>query len=390
MAPKGQILSREQNIFDAIRAFLLSYIMFPDPVLADVCALWAMGTHVYNKFDSFGYLVITAAVKRSGKTALAECISMVSHDAFMGTGITPSVIRDYIAMGKSVFFDESELLNSEASNTMRSYLNIGYRYGQKIPVRVGPDEIREMPAYGPKCFVLIGDVNDTLRDRSIVIELHPSTEPPNVYRFRTAKTQADRIVGNVDNDTRDSDLTDAINAGYHGEIFDAFDVPILRNREGEVWSVIFSLAKAFCPERLETIIACAVNLASTKMTTEKRRFSEIRNTEEGKRTDDTFTKWALTDMLSVFRAGDKQLYTADIIDRMKEIPTSPWRTFKGSGLEPQRLSDLLSSHNVKSADLKTYERDRHGKVIRPYKQIVKRGYRKVDVEDAIARMNGGK
>jgi hypothetical protein len=390
MSPKlsGQS-ERQPNVFDRIRDFLISYVVFPDPVLADVCALWAMGTHCYQRFDSFGYLVITASVKRAGKTVLAECLSMVSHDAFMGTGISPSVIRDYIAQGKSVFFDESELLNSEGASQMRAYLNIGYRYGQTIPVRVGVDEIRKMPAYGPKCFVLIGDVNDTLRDRSIVIELRPSTDPPNIYRYRTAKMTADLIQGKTDDDNGDSDLTRAIDATYRGEIIDAFDVPILRNREGEIWSVIFSLANAFCPERLDAIKACAVNLATTKMTTEKRRFSEIRDTEEGKRTDDTFTKWALQDLASVFKHGERKLYSADAIERMKAIPTSPWRAFRGpDGLTQQMLSDLLSSLGVNTKDVKTYERDKHGKIIKPYRQVVKRGFQLDDVKAGLARMGG--
>lgn len=385
MSPKQS--ERPANVFDKIRDFLSAYVVFPDPVLAEVCALWAMGTHVYKRFDSFGYLVITASVKRAGKTVLAECMSMVSHDSFMGTGISPSVIRDYIAQGKSVFFDESELLNSEASTTMRAYLNIGYRYGQMIPVRVSADEIRKMPAYGPKCFVLIGDVNDTLRDRSIVVELRPSTEPPNIYRYRTAKMQADLIQGATDEDNGDSQLTEIIETTYKDQIVDAFDVPILRNREGEVWSVIFSLAAAFCPERLEAIKACAVNLATTKMTTEKKRFSEIRDTEEGKRTDDTFTKWALQDLATVFKHGEKTIYSVDAIERMKAITTSPWRAFRGpEGLTQQMLSDLLSSLGVNTKDVKTYERDKHGKIIKPYKQIVKRGFRLDDVKEGLIRM----
>jgi Protein of unknown function (DUF3631) len=369
MAPKTS--ERQPNAFDQIRDFLASYIVFPDPAFADICALWAMGTHVYNRFDSFGYLVITASVKRSGKTALAELLSMVSHDSFMGSGISASVIRDYIASGKSVFFDEAEALNSEASSQMRSYLNVGYRYGQKIPVRIGPDEIREMPAYGPKCFVLIADVNDTLRDRSIVIDLRPSNNPPNVYRYRTAKMQADKIIGEVT--APDSQLTDTINATFKGEIFDAFDVPILRNREGEVWSVIFSLAKSFCPERLDSIIACAVNLASTKMTTEKRRFSEIRETEEGKRTDDTFTKWALQDLHNVFKTGERSIHSAVAIDRMKAIATSPWRTYRGhDGLTQNMLSDLLSVFDVKTRDCKI-------------KNKVARGFRRDDVNAGLKK-----
>lgn len=379
MSPKQS--SRPRNSFDKIRDFLNSYIVFPVPEYADICALWALGTHVYQKFDSFGYLVITASTKRSGKSTLLELLAMVSHDSFAGSGITASVIRDFIAQGKSVFFDESEAMTSEAASQMRSYLNIGYRYGQTIPVRVSIDEIRQFPAYGPKCFAMIGDPNDTLRDRSISIEMRRVAEPPKVYRFRTAKTEADIILGTVESDTNDSDVTREVEATFKGEIYDALDVPILRNREGEVWSVIFSLAKVFCPERFDSIIACAVNMASEKMTTEKRTFSDLRKTEEEKTANDTFRKWALTDLAAVFESGEKSIYTVEAIERMKAISTSPWRTYRGDGLTPVMLSDMLALFDVCTKDIKTYEKS-HG--VR--KQIVRRGFKREDVIAGLKKM----
>src|SRR5688572_11666444 len=107
--------AQQKSVFLRIREFLTSYVAFSDERFADVCALWIMGTHVYQRFDSFGYLVITAATKRAGKSVLAELMSMLSHQSKMGSGLSASVMREYISKGNTVFFDESETANSEAA-----------------------------------------------------------------------------------------------------------------------------------------------------------------------------------------------------------------------------------------------------------------------------------
>jgi hypothetical protein len=373
--------AQQKSIFLRIRDFLTSYVAFSDERFADVCALWIMGTHVYQRFDSFGYLVITAATKRAGKSVLAELMAMLSHQSKMGSGLSASVMREYISKGNTVFFDESETANSEAAGQMRSYLNIGYRKGQMIPVRVSPTEIIEIPAYSPKAFILIGDVNDTLRDRSVVIEMVRVARPPQVYRYSAALEQAAEITGPIDQ-YGESHMHQEINASYKGEIFDAYEIDVLQGREGEVWTTILSLAQAFCPERMDTIISCATDLASIKQTTEKRTFSAIRRDAETTASMDLFGDYAVRDLLSVFHRKEDRLSSADAIARMKEIPTSPWRTYKGTGLDADMLGDLLSLHFPQNT--KTGKRI---KSIRIGKKIVRGFYRK-DVEAAAKKIGG--
>lgn len=374
--------AQQKSIFLRIREFLTSYVAFSDERYADVCALWIMGTHVYQRFDSFGYLVITAATKRAGKSVLAELMSMLAHHPKMGSGLSASVMREYISKGNTVFFDESETANSEAAGAMRSYLNIGYRKGQMIPVRVSPTEIIEVPAYSPKAFILIGDVNDTLRDRSVVIEMVRVARPPRVYRFSEAQSEALEITGPLDRDN-DSPMHHAINAAYKGEIFDAYDIDVLQGREGEVWTTILSLAQAFCPDRLNTIISCATDLAAIKQTTEKRTFSEIRTEAENAANTDLFSDYALRDLMSVFKRGEDRLASMEAIERMKAIPTSPWRTYKGTGLDATMLGDLLNIHFRKGTTKQ--KQSKTTKPIRIGKKVV-RGYYRADIKTAFDKL----
>jgi hypothetical protein len=332
-----------------------------------------MSTHVYRRFDSFGYLVITASTKRAGKSVLAELLALVSHDAKMGTSMTASTMRRLVSKGSTLFFDEAESLNSESASAVREFLNVGYRAGQVIYVSVGTEDVIAFPAYSPKAFILIGDVNDTLRDRSINIELRRA-QAPKVYRRSEAEREATLIQGAMDNDNGDSRLTEEIDRAWNGDLFDAYGVEILQGREAEVWTAVLSLAQAFCPDRLDAIIACAVNLASTKMTTDKRRFSEIRRAAENTTTDDTFTTYAMRDLASVFHANERALFTETAIERMKAIPTSPWRTYRGDiGLTAPMLSELVSVFDVKSRSVKI-------------RKVTKRGFQYADVVAGMKRL----
>jgi hypothetical protein len=40
------------------------------------------------------------------------------------------------------------------------------------------------------------------------------------------------------------------------------------------------------------------------------------------------------------------------VERMRELPTGPWRTFKGAGLTENKLADLLSTFGVHSGKVR--------------------------------------
>jgi hypothetical protein len=257
--------------------------------------------------------------------------------------MTASVLRRLVGRGSSVFFDEAESLNSEAASSVREYLNVGYRAGQSVFMPgTGPDEVIEYPAYSPKCFILIGDPNDTLRDRSISIEMRRS-HAPKIYRRGEAFAAAQTIHGKV-SESGDSELTKRIESATEDAIMtydEAYD--FLDARSAEIWSPIFALARVLAPSRLQEIIACAATVDAIKQTAEKKSFRKIREDSEHAATDSAFRDRAMRDLASVLHEHEKAIFTDTAIERMKAIVTGPWRGYKGSGLTPVMLSDLLAT-----------------------------------------------
>jgi len=324
---------------------------------------------VYKRFDAFPYLVITASTKRAGKSQLAGLLAKVSRDAKSGTSMTASVMRRLVAQGSTLFFDEAESLNSESASAVREYLNVGYRAGQSVFMPgQGPDDVIEYPAYSPKSFILIGDVNDTLRDRSIIIELKRSATQTKIFRNTDADAEAKAIGISAPDIDRILDLDPVID-------IDPYE--FLDGREAEIWSPLFEIAQSYCPDCIVSLVRAAVDMGTLKQTTDKRRFSEIRADAEKRSTDAAFAERVMSDVVKVFQSTNRRaMFTDEILIALKAIDIAPWRTYRGEGLTAVMLSDLLSVFGVSTKWVKI-----NGKS--------KRGLQRADVErGAVTRSHG--
>lgn len=355
-SPKAELLAR-------LEAYIGGYMALPNPLWATILSLYVVLTWTYQVFDAVPYLVITAATKQSGKTRLMELLAFLSNHAHSFSAMTPAVLFRLLGQaaannhGASVFFDEAETLSSEAASTMRSVLNVGYRRGQTIP-RVVKNEVVEFPVYGPKVFVLIGDVYDTLRDRSIVLTLERGT-PVKPYSYAQAHAEAMALRPAIERE-----------AWYRGDIVvpDVF----VGGREAEIWAPILSLASIWCPEKLDAIIMAASDLAAAK-TAPKRRYIDAGNAEAEAK-DSEYSERALRDVASVL--GDrKHMPSANIVGRLRELPAAPWRVYRGEGITPISLANLLSRYGVQPKNLKIA-----GKVTR--------GYARESVTTALSTLGG--
>lgn len=353
----------DRTLFHKIRQFLTHYMTFPVDTYADICSLWAIGTHVFRSFDAYPYLVITAATKRSGKTRLAELLAMVSYTPKAFAAMTPSTMFHAIGEGATIFFDEAEELSSESAGVMRSVLNVGYRRGQTVP-RMAGSEVQEFNVYCPKAFILIGDVHDTLRDRSIVVEMVRTT-PPNIFRFMEASERAKAAIEGFDVETLQA-WCDNGNTKIDPYSF-------LEGREAEIWTPILALAEFYRVD-LNRISGCAADMASIKASTDSKRFTALRQSAEKKASQDSFNTQAIKDLAAVIE-GHKAIHTETAIEKMKAIPTSPWRTYKGDGLSAVMLSDLVSPFGVTSRNIRIGS-------------SVKRGFDAKNVTAGLAKMGG--
>ena len=358
-----------KNIVERIETYIQDYVTLADPQYSLPLALWVIGTYCFTDFDAFPYLCITSPTKRSGKTRLSEMISFCCSNPRNFAALTAATLFSSIDdEHPTVIFDESESLNSEAASTMRSVLNVGYRRGQTVP-RAMAGGIKEFSTYCPKIFILIGDVYDTLRDRSIVITMQRA-ETRKRFTFEAAREEGKAIRELIDDAVKQ-------NSGNIQKMFtDHKGLPFLMDRDEEIWTSLFCIAEVFAKSRLTELMAAASDMAAEK-TGESKKFINMKAAED-RATDDEYAKKALTDLYTLFVMNGKTIRTDDAITELKKIPTAPWRKFRGDGITAHDLANLLNRFGVRPVRIAVGSGRGNQKFYR--------GYKRGDVEKAMNKL----
>ena len=359
------------SLIKSIEDYVKKYVSFEVANISLPIALWIIATHCFQAFDSFAYLVITSKTKRAGKTRLSEVISFAASHPMNFSAMTPSTLFRVInpVPGKyypeeepfcppTIVFDEAESLSSESAGTMRSVLNAGYRKGQTVPRTVGL-EVVEFKVFCPKVFILIGDVYDTLRDRSIVIDMKRA-DAPTRFLYDVAKQEGEEIRTRIKQALIGK--RDELESYYRDT-----RANFLNDREEEIWLPIFALCKLFCADRMRDLQRCAVDISAMK-TADKEAYKNL-SLFETQSQQAEYAESCARDLLSLM-ANSKAISSADAVDQLRELDLSPWRTYRGKGIEQHSLADLLASIGIPAV------RIRFGK------QVL-RGYRKEDVAGVV-------
>lgn len=326
-----------------IESFLGRYVSFVDRSQAFPLALWVAGTHIFEVFDAYGYLTISAATKRAGKTRLMELLSFIAARSHHTADITPAALFAMVEDEKpTLMIDEAERF-AASQKDFRAIINSGYRRGGTVTRRQG-QAVRHYKVYCPKVFVLIGDLYDSLRDRSIIINLRRAHAP---QRFIYTEAQ------NEGKELRDK-LTELI-AILSQAIADAYSdlgrLDFLTDREEEIWMPLFTICRVLCPDRWDELIRAAVDISTAK-TAEAKKFTDIPQHEDAAQKIE-YGERALRNLIEIIKASRrKSISTADAIPALRDLPTGPWRAYRGEGLKPNiegsmMLASLLEPFGVR-------------------------------------------
>lgn len=369
------------NIVKQTEAFMTKYSTFAEDYHVLPLALWAIATHTFDTFDCFPYLEITAFTKRSGKTRTMETLGMVCSNGKTFSPDSPASMFQALTPGESelsgirptMLLDEAEKLNQE-NHQAREFLNKGYRKGQTIS-RVDGD----MQTYCPKVFVLIGDIYGTLKDRSIVVVMRRRTPIETAksapFRFSVVKLEGQKIREQISHMVRE----------YQPEIESAyltgFDLSFVNDRDAEIWQVIFSIAKVFCPERIDDLMAACADMCQEKQAPKRKATGDEYEKAEREADDADARIFLLQDMLKISE-GKECIPSNELVDTLKAIPVAQWRKYKGRGLTSQDVGSLLDALNVHPAVIRT--KGTSGTKGYETAKATFRGYRTKDLKAAAA------
>jgi hypothetical protein len=340
----------ESDVIADVEAFLRLYLTFPEGTYYLPLALFAALMHCWDFcFDEVPYLSVCAAVKSAGKTRVLELLDFLAGEeraVLLDGSVTAAALYTEIEQGKkTMLIDESERLRTPRS-PLRPILNGGYRRGQFVYRKVGGKNVK-FATYCPKVFSHLGDVYDSLRDRSIVVRMQRVMGGNRKeYRRGVAQEEGNEIAQRLHEAV--SARLDEIKTVYlHGHELHS-RLRFLRDRDREIWKPLFSLCQVLTPSRIPDLERSAADIAALK-TVPARPFESLAQ-EENESEEMEYAEKLLADAI-VAMGGNEKMATAELARRLRDLPTSPWRTYRGRGITPdisgaETMASLLKRFGV--------------------------------------------
>jgi len=349
------------DVLDQVAALLARHVAFPSTAARDAVALWAAHCHVFDRFDSTPRLCLVSAEKQSGKTRTMELLELLVPRAVHVANITVAALFRLVEAEKPTFLlDEADRYfgprSADKHEDLIALVNAGHRAGATVPRVTGDGAsmtVRKFPVFAPAAIAGIGELPDTITDRSVFVRMRRRAPDEHVQPFRrrihepAGRLLHDKLAAWAHADDKQQHLGAVIP-----------DLPAgLVDRPADVWEpliVIADTAGATWPARAR---AAAVVLNQLRADHEPSAGVRL-----------------LADLRHVFGTADK-LPTAIVLERLNAIEEAPWGALAGGrGLDARGLAKLLREYGVEPRDHRFPDGTSRGK-----------GYTHSDLTDAWRR-----
>jgi hypothetical protein len=310
-------------------------------------ALWAVHTHATDAADATPYLNITSAEKRSGKTRLLEVLELlVARPWRTGRTSAAALVRKIDGAKATLLLDESDAAfkgDREYGEALRGILNDGHRRGGCATLCIGKGadiKTRDFKVFGPKAIAGIGNaLPDTVRDRSVRIELKRQAADERAERFHRRKVEQEAMA-----------LRERIEAWASGRLED------LKNYDPAVIEEISD--RAF--DGWEPLLAIAEAAGGPWRTKAREAAMKLSNSADVE--DDSAGVQALSDARRAFKESKvDRFHTDGFLEKLYDLAESPWATWHhGKPLSPRGLAKLLRLYGIRSKQVWVDGSNKHG------------------------------
>ena len=156
-----------------IAALIRRHVWIDAPEV-DALALWAVMTWIHGRLQVSTFANLTSATKRCGKSLLLEVLAELVYRPMPLSGrvTAAALFRIVEAHAPTLMLDEADTYMRE-DEALRGVVNGSQRRALAYILRCVGDEneVRKFGTFCPKLIAGIGEVPDTIRDRSLVVRL---------------------------------------------------------------------------------------------------------------------------------------------------------------------------------------------------------------------------
>lgn len=160
------------SLFKEVVNIINKYTVLPKE-MAHLISLWVFGSYCFDEFRIFPILALISPDKRCGKTTLLSIISALSNKAIPTSNISSaSIYRIIDKYSPTLLIDEADTF-LDGNNEMRGILNSGHCKDTSYVLRSSGENYdpQHFNSFSPKVIAKIGELEETLDDRSLVIRM---------------------------------------------------------------------------------------------------------------------------------------------------------------------------------------------------------------------------
>ena len=290
-------------------------------------ALYVLLTYCVDEISCCTTLAIESPEKRCGKTTLLDLLMRLVYRPIPAANISPAAVYRLIeAMQPTLLIDEADTF-LRANDDIRGILNSGHTRATAVVWRTeeinGERTVVAFSTWGAKVIAQIGQLYETLRDRSIVVSMRRKLPDEKVERLRK------------------KDYSPIPRKAYAWALENKSRIPALEpgapeclnDRQADGWEPLFAIA----------------DIAGGEWPGKARSAAKILcGAESG---DEGIRIQLLTDLRVIFHEDIRLGWgTTDLIQKLCErFEDHPWPTYcKGKWITPRQLAALLKPFKIKS------------------------------------------
>lgn len=358
--PERAPATEGEQVLGDLGAQLQRYVVLPSKEARTAAVLWVAATHLQTAWQHAPRLAIVGPAKRCGKSRLLDVITETVHDPLITVNASAAaVFRSITETPPTLLVDEADTIFgsakvAEKNEEMRGLLNAGHQRNRPTLRISGPNhEVSKFPTFAMAALAGIGDLPDTIMDRSIVIRMRRRRPGEKVQEFRTFRDTPslhalrDRLIAWL--------------VPLHTQAMDLTPPMPVQDRAADTWEPLIAVADlAGGPWPGLARTAC---LAMTQ------------HEAEQDQDNSSLSIRLLADIRRAFAAeGDPSaIRTGRLLDILNQDDESPWPGYTDQGFTARGLQILLKDYTISAANRRFPG------------NIQARGYTRLQFADAWAR-----
>ncbi len=326
------------GLLDELRAQIARFVILPSEQALDAVTLWVAATHLQPAWQHAPRLAVVGPAKRCGKSRLLDVLTETVHEPMLTINTTPAaVFRSISDEPPTLLVDEADTIfgtpkMAEKNEEMRGLLNAGHQRNRYVTRVVGNDHTpHKFATFAMAALAGIGDLPDTIMDRSVVIRMRRRAGGESVKPFRSRRDTPAL-----------HELRDRIAAWTRPLLDEAADLepemPV-EDRAADTWEPLVIVADLAAGPWPRLARAACAQMVAAEVEAEEDHASGAR---------------ILADIRRVFVAQREvdSLSTDELLHHLRQDPESPWAEWGRSGLSPRELGRMLREFDIRPSNVR--------------------------------------